>query len=164
MAMRFACVLSLLLALVGAAASAQVTAGKNSAFVTESGLTLNDGPTGVAPLLQVTLPKGRKKSVIAASGTLQVDVSAPSLPSLEVHVNGVVAMGPVVSTDCKYIAVTRCTLAGSWYLDLDLAELANPGVFIGEPLVVELVGGTNTYSPPNTATAAAGLSVQMVKK
>jgi hypothetical protein len=33
------------------------------------------------------------------------------------------------------------TLMGTWWLDLDVAEAANPGVFIGMPLSVELVGG-----------------------
>ena len=164
MAKGIVCVLSLALALVSGAASAQSTGGKNSAFIADGGLTLPDGPTGVATLLQVTLPKGRKKSVVSVTGALQVDISTPSLPSLEVHVNGVLAMGPIVSVDCKYVAVNRCPLAGSWYLDLDLAELANPGMFIGQQLVVELVGGANTFSPPIAATGEAEMSVQLVKK
>ena len=33
---------------------------------------------------------------------------------------------------------SRCTLTATWWLDLDAAEVANPGVFINQPLTVTL--------------------------
>ena len=34
-----------------------------------------------------------------------------------------------------------CTLTGTWWLDLDAAELAHPGMYINRPLTVTLIGG-----------------------
>jgi hypothetical protein len=157
-------VLLVLLALETGPAAAQSSTGKQAAFASANGVTLNDGDTGVAPLLTVELLKGKKRSAVAVEGAMQVDVSSPSLPSLEVHVNGVPANGPTVAVDCKYVAVQRCTLAGSWWLDLDVAEGANPGVFVGKPLTVELIGGANTYSPPISGIADVTLTARLVKK
>jgi hypothetical protein len=154
-----------LLAFAAAPAPAQVTAGgKHAAFAAVTGITLNDGNTGVGTLLQVVLPKGRKKSVLAIEAAMQVDVSQESLPSLEVKVNGMSANGPAVSVDCKFVGVERCPLAGSWWLDLDAAEAASPGTFVKKPLTVELLGGSNTVAPPTTPQADVTLSVSMLKK
>lgn len=162
--MRITALLLVLTALGSAAAAAQPSTGKQAAFASGSGVTLNDGLTGVAPLLTVTLQKGKKRFAVAVEGAMQVDIATPSLPSLEVRVNGVPAHGPTVAADCKYVAVQRCTLAGSWWLDIDEAEAANPGVFVGEPLVVDLVGGANTYAPPVPGTAEVTLTARLVKR
>ena len=164
MTTRIAASILLLCALGASPALADPAIGKQAAFDAASGVVLNDGNTGVGTLLSVTLQKGKKKSAVAVEGAMQVDVSQPSLPSLEVRVNGVPANGPYISTDCKFVAVQRCTLAGSWWLDLDEAEAANPGVFVGQPLVVELVGGANTVAPPTNPTAQVTVTARLVKK
>jgi hypothetical protein len=157
--------LPILLAFAAAPALAQVSAGgKHAAFAAANGITLNDGNTGVGTLLQATLPKGRKKSVLAIEAAMQVDISQESLPSLEVTVNGMSANGPAVSADCKFAGAQRCPLAGSWWLDLDAAEAASPGTFVGKPLTVELIGGSNTVAPPTNPQADVTLSVSMLKK
>jgi hypothetical protein len=138
-------------------------AGKNAAFAADTGILLNDGLTGNSTLLTASLAKGKKKSVVAVEAAMQVE-PGPTLPSLEVEVNGVPANGPVVAADCKNTGAARCPLAGSWWLDLDAAELANPGQFVGQPLTVELIGGTNTFAPPVTAMAQATMTVRLVKK
>ena len=157
-------VLLVVLAFGATPASGQSSTGKQAAFASATGITLNDGNTGVAPLLTVELLKGKKKSAVAVEGALQVDISQPSLPSLEVHVNGVSANGPAVSTDCKFVAVQRCTLAGTWWLDLDVAEAASPGSFVGKLLTVELIGGANTVAPPTNPTADVTMTARLVKK
>ena len=48
-----------------------------------------------------------------------------------------------------------------FWLDLDAAEAANPGVFIGKPLNIELLGGA--FSSPDGIYHAT-LSARMEKK
>ena len=55
-----------------------------------------------------------------------------------------------------------CTLTGTWWLDLDAAELANPGVFINQPLTVTLHGGEGFAAPQTEGRVA--MSVRLQKK
>jgi hypothetical protein len=61
------------------------------------------------------------------------------------------------------VGVLHCTASGTWWLDLDAAEAANPDVFVGEPLAVELVGGLLAGSDPESSGTVT-MSVQMLKK
>jgi hypothetical protein len=54
--------------------------------------------------------------------------------------------------------------SGSWWLDLDAAEAAHPGVFIGQPLLIRLIGGEISSSIDSNGEWNAALSVQMLKK
>jgi hypothetical protein len=87
----------------------------------------------------------------------------PAIPSLRVEVNGVAASGPDVGLDCKNVNPI-CPLSGSWWLDIDTAEAASPGAFVGQPLTVELIGGGNTYAPPLASQADVSLTVLLVKR
>ena len=49
--------------------------------------------------------------------------------------------GSSMSVNCASTATYGCTGAGHWWLDLDAAEAASPGTFIGKPLVIQLLGG-----------------------
>jgi hypothetical protein len=146
------------------AASAQPSPGKSSAFAFGDDVVLPDGPTGEATLASAVITKGKKRHALAITAAMQVNTSVgPALPSLRVEVNGVPAVGPTVGLDCKNENLI-CPLSGSWWLDLDAAEAANPGVFVGEPLTVDLIGGANTYVPPIPSQADVSLSVLMVKR
>jgi hypothetical protein len=48
-----------------------------------------------------------------------------------------------------------CSLSGTWWLDLDAAELANPGMFVNMPLVVILSPGSTNAGIFGTATLTA---------
>lgn len=54
-----------------------------------------------------------------------------------------------------------CGFTGTWWLDLDTAEAAHPGVLIGQPLVIQLkaVGFAGNVSYANVS-----LTAQLVKK
>jgi hypothetical protein len=52
-----------------------------------------------------------------------------------------------------------CAMVGTWWLDLDAAEAANPGMFIGEPLLIELNAGSS-----NPTVATASLRARLQKK
>jgi hypothetical protein len=53
----------------------------------------------------------------------------------------------------------RCSVTGHFWLDLDAAEAAHPGIFINQPLVVELGGFGDV-----TFTGMASLRARLVKK
>jgi hypothetical protein len=113
-------------------------------------------PAGVGVLLTTpgaTLAKGAKKKVIVVEATMTSGIPGP-LPmvlSMLADVNGVL-MEPTgnplgVVTDCGGTALGPlplmfgCTLSATFWLDLDQAETASPGTFIGMPLTVKLNGG-----------------------
>jgi hypothetical protein len=59
----------------------------------------------------------------------------------------------IVQTGCQGF----CSLSGTWWLDLDLAEQAHPGMFVNAPIDVTLTGQslyatTQTYKMSVTAT------------
>jgi len=136
----------------------------NAAFQAVNGVVLNDGNNPPVVALSAALKQGRKKHVVAVEATMQVSPSVASLPSLRVQVNGYPANGPTVTIDCKLVNSSRCPLAGSWWLDLDAAEAAHPGVFIGKMLIVELLAGNETVAPPTNPSAEVTMSVRLVKK
>jgi len=114
-------------------------------------------PAGMAALLTTpaaTLAKGLKKRVLVVDATLTTGGVAPLAPfiaGMVANVNGV-PMEPVGSPigpimDCGGTGMSPlppmfgCTLTASFWMDLDQAETASPGVFIKQPLTVTLKGG-----------------------
>jgi hypothetical protein len=87
---------------------------------------------------------------------------------------GAIGVGPVINglalvmeptathlqlSDCPGNSINRCTATGLFWLDLDAAEAAHPGVFINQPLVIELWGlGDVAF------TGMASLRARLVKK
>jgi hypothetical protein len=114
-------------------------------------------PAGVGVLLTTpgtTLAKGAKKKVIVVEATMTSGGIAPVAPmvlSMFATLNGVkmeptgAVLGAVA--DCGGTALGPlppmfgCTLSATFWLDLDQAETASPGTFIGLPLTVVLNGG-----------------------
>jgi hypothetical protein len=114
-------------------------------------------PPGIATLLTTpaaTLAQGLKKRVLVVDATMTTGGLAPLAPfiaSMVANVNGV-PMEPVGSPfgpimDCGGTGMSPlppmfgCTLTASFWMDLDQAEAASPGVFIKQPLTVTLSGG-----------------------
>jgi len=136
----------------------------NAVFRAASGVVLNDGNNPPVVALSGVIKKGQKKRVVAVEAAMQVSTSVPSLPSLSIQVNGVAANGPTVTIDCKFTNTNRCPLVGSWWLDLDQAEAAHPGTFIGKPLTIQLLAGNDTVAPPTNPSADVTMTALLVKK
>jgi len=115
-------------------------------------------PAGVGVLLTTpgaTLKKGVHKRVVVVEATMTTGVPAPLAPSavltMLANLNGVVmepaGAGLGVVADCGGTGMSGlppmagCTLSATFWLDLDQAETASPGTFIGMPLTVTLKGG-----------------------
>ena len=113
-------------------------------------------PAGVGVLLTTagpTLAKGLTKRVLVVDATLIGGIAplAPFVARMVADVNGVLMepvgspLGPIM--DCGGTGMSPlppmfgCTLSATFWMDLDQAEAASPGVFIKQPLTVKLSGG-----------------------
>jgi hypothetical protein len=146
-------VLSVTCALVGSAAAptfaASTSPGKASVFASSTGVPL---APGFSPLLAATIVKGKKKTVLAVTAMYTDGPYAPTpvvkrVLGLSVSVNGVLMQpsgspqGAVIDCGFANPPPSACAVSGTWWLDIDAAETANPGVFYGQPLVITLTGG-----------------------
>jgi hypothetical protein len=142
------------------AAADSTSPGKESAFESANVSPLPVGDSGV--LLTASLVKGKKKRVLAIHATLATNSGAMGVLHLLPNVNGVAVQGTVVNEPCEP-SLTHCASTGTWWLDLDAAEAANPDVFVGEALEIELVGGLLAGGDTD-ASGTVTMGVQMLKK
>lgn len=151
------------------ASAASPSPGKTSAFASSDFGGTGDIPFAFTTLLSASIAKGKSKSVLVINGMLSSGSSlATSTFYLRVSVNGVWAepqtFGTVslIAQGCGVGGSRMCTLTGTWWLDLDAAELANPGSFKGKPLEVVLEGGEEVAAIESQGRVT--LSVVMQKK
>jgi hypothetical protein len=136
--------------------------GKKSAFES-SDFGGGDIPVGVTTLLTASIEKGKKKYVLVVEATLSSG-SSPVSNYLEFgpRVNGV-EMEPGYPNPNFVLQACGgdpCTLTGTWWLDLDAAELDHPGIFINQPLTVTLHGGEGFASPQSDGRVTMGVRLQ----
>lgn len=140
-------------------ASAQVTnsPGTQSAYVTTPAFTVpGDGNKVVA---SVTILRPRKGDVLEVDALLAVYAPADSAMYVLLRANGVTVYGSDAAQDCY--GQVACSVVAVGWLDLDDAETANPGVFRGKPLVVEMIAGNARVTVPSaTATLRARLQTK----
>jgi hypothetical protein len=165
--------LVLSLSATGLANADSTSPGKNSVFVSAAGVPL----TSFATTLTGTIQKGRRKTVLAIE-TMYSDAGSYPTPAVDrvlgtiVTVNGVQAQPNPQSNwqylvDCGFFntAPVACAVAGTFWLDIDAAELANPGSFVGQPLVVEFVAGDLTAGAlVGSLPMDASMTVRVQKK
>lgn len=146
-----ATVLALVLSIwtADAASAASTSPGKNSAFESATGVSL----ATYSNRLTATIAKGKRKTVLAIEATYSDGAAYPTpvgmrVLGMQVLVNGVTAQPNPFGfyqylTDCGFADtdLVACSVAGTFWIDIDAAELANPGVFVGQPLVVDLMAG-----------------------
>ena len=118
--------------------AASTSPGRYSAF---ESATVNPIPVPPATLLTATIAKGKKKNVIAVEAMLTAS-NGPALKfTIRPTVNGVAMEPGGAAAQAGCSASVPCTATGTWWLDLDAAELANPGIFVGRLLTITLLGG-----------------------
>jgi len=150
-------------------AAGTTSPGANSVFVSASNLTLLVGP---ASLLTGTITKGKRKTVVAVEGMLTgIGSSAgPRVEEIWPTINGIVVEPKFKSTpdpdtaqvNCPTITSSSgfCTTTGTWWLDIDAAEAANPGMFIGKALNITLMGAEVKGNGDNGLEATLTARVQ----
>ncbi len=145
--------------------AASTSPGKKSAFESLSAIPM---PVYPAPLT-ATIAKGQKKTVLAIAATLRDSGPPGRCLGLQVSVNSVLAESgpasamPITVTDCGGCggaAESFCSVTGTWWLDVDAAETANPGMFVGQPLSITLAYGDGTAAGPGPADVMLSVTVQ----
>jgi hypothetical protein len=117
--------------------------------------------TGAVTPLTGTLAKGKSKTLLRIDASFSGTTPVPTLASLLVYVNGVLLQdGIAFGAYADQCLPTICTLTGTFWLDIDAAEAANPGLFMNQPLVISLDGG-NGQAAQSYSTS---LSAQLLKK
>jgi hypothetical protein len=146
-----AAVLALALSPAGLASAASTSPGKTSAFESSSGVMTTFSPKPAA-----IIAKGKRKTVLAIEASYSDGASYPTAPGIRVlgmivTVNGIQAQPNPFSayqylTDCGFYdtPTIACSVTGTFWFDIDAAELANPGMFVGQPLNVVLTAGDLT--------------------
>lgn len=158
-------VLSLLTAAAPAFADATTSPGKASVHASAGFLTM-PGALSFSTVLNASILKAKKKQVLEVDGFLGDYNGSSADECIRVLVNGLdilEAQTPAVGGNawaCHPCSSTYfCSLTGQWWLDLDAAELAHPGVFIGQPLDIQLQAFSNV-----STKIAVSLRARMVKK
>jgi len=149
----------------------------NSRYVSVGGTPLPPFPGAALPGMVATLKKGKPKRVVVVEAMMKTGVASPGFPvtlNMFPDVNGVLMEpdasggvgGPGPLEDCGGFGINppafSCTLTGTWWLDLDAAEAANPGVFINQPLAVTLRGGD--FAGMGLIPVDVTMSVRLEKK
>ena len=118
--------------------AASTSPGKNSAF---ESTTVNPIPVPPVTLLTATISKGKNRTVVAVEAMITASAGPALKFTIRPTVNGVdmEPSGAASQEGCS--ASIPCSATGTWWLDLDAAELANPGTFIGKLLTITLIGG-----------------------
>lgn len=137
--------------------------GKSSVFAEEHSGML-DSVGNITPLAG-QIAKGKRKTVVRIDATVGINGN-PAVTGVLVlaSVNGHFAQpGFAYANQCSTASAVQCSATGTFWLDIDAAETAFPGVYVGQPLDIQVVGG-------NQAVAGMGLSyhvsfsAQVVKK
>jgi hypothetical protein len=159
------------LAAVSTATDYSTSPGKNAAFEAATGNVL----TVYAPKLTGTIAKGKRNTVLAIEAAYTDGPYSPIYGvralGLGVTVNGVaVQPNPAAAEqhviDCGLTDTppATCTVVGTFWFDIDAAELANPGVFVGQPLTVVMSAGHVGAGAPPANPMDATLTVRVQKK
>lgn len=147
--------------------------GKNSASASIDGPTLLDGET-----LTVEIEKGKRKRQLLVFGSVGCENSKSFDPagvrafSGLVKANGVElaptpGAGVAFGTECNSGSLADtflCSSSGNWWLDLDAAEAANPGVFKNQSITIEMRANCAGQGSDMPMNGVASLSVIMQKK
>ena len=173
----FAASLGLVLIVTSAAFADSSVSGRTVAFVSHEGFPL-DPCCEIDP--SVTIPRGRKGRVLKVEATFQANINVvgpnvcPNQPkSVELFpvVNGV-GLEPssfiTAHNNCAPCSDAFCLLgcgtSGNFWIDLDQAEAAHPGLFIGQPLNVVLIARSFGNAGGCQLLTSASMSAELVTK
>jgi hypothetical protein len=133
-----------------ALADGSTSPGDNSVFVSKADINLD---CIQAAILTATIKKGKPHHVLMAQAMMLFEGYLPPVTGLAVisarpTVNGI-AIEPSGHNGVTHFSMTQqcpsnvtfCTITGMFWLDLDAAEDAHKGMFLGQPLDIILSAG-----------------------
>jgi hypothetical protein len=134
--------------LIGAPTLADSNTGPSrmAVFASIDDVTIGFGP-GAQSVLFATITKGKKHRVLTVESMLSIYSAAGPASLLMVPLVNGIPLNPVSKAAAQLCTTgAQCSVTGVWWLDLDAAEAANPGVVIGKPLNVSLVGNDSAQT------------------
>jgi hypothetical protein len=142
---------------------------KSALFLRETNGTL--GVAGDIATLSGTLGKGIRKRVLRIDTTITVVMENAPFSTVAVYptVNGFFAhpwgvnVTALAVAQCDVNKGSTCSVTGSFWWDLDALEEAHPGMILGQPLVIDLNGGSTTGQGSDLRYWAS-FSAELVKK
>ncbi len=151
--------------------AASTSPGKNGVYASTAAAVIGDPP---ATVLTATISKGKKKRVLEVDLSAAVTASPVGAGTLTVAplVNGLAILEPVdggstvaAGTQCGN-PPEGCSLSFQYWLDLDAAEAANPGMFIKQPLVIDVQAGWTGIGggPAPPVSGVVSLRARLAKK
>jgi hypothetical protein len=135
---------------------------RTTLFVRDAGGSM---PAGNEVILNGTLLKGVRKTVLRVEATITMLVSDPNITRLTIAA-ALNNLGPALGeaqTLCDSNKAQFCTATGSFWFDVDALEAAHPGLFLGQPLNIQIVGTPGGASATG-ALYTVSFSAQVVKK
>jgi hypothetical protein len=110
-----------------------------------------------------TLGKGKKGRILRVDLRVEfADIMAfTTNGSAAVYVNGMLLAVSYGAGGSGCGMASTCNVEGSGWLDLDAAEQASPGVFVGQPLEIEVRGSVNSQIQ---AQVDVSLLAQLLRK
>ncbi len=158
-----------------APASSATVSGKEAAAASAAAIAL---PAAPAPVVGATIARGKRKRLLVVHATIQeigiyspgdTMTMYPTVNGLGFEPDSVHPENTQVWKGCKnpYSGADGsgdypvCGFTGTWWLDLDAAEAANPGALVGQPLAVSL---NAAGFRGNVANANVSMTVQMIAK
>jgi hypothetical protein len=122
--------------------------------------------SGVNPgTMGATILKGKKKHVLVIDVKVTLaDTSGAEVSVYQPTVNGLgsvqpIALSGITTTKCG-VGGSGCSVSGTYWFDIDAAEVALPGTFYNHPLNVSI---NIAVSNPSAATSTS-MVVKMEKK
>ena len=123
-----------------ALADATSSPGKFAAYTSLSGVAI---PTllPATPSASVQILKGKKKRVLEVDVTVVDPSSTTEVIGVQAKVNGLAILEPTTFLQVEHRcdgAYIDCTGHALFWLDIDTAEATNPGVFVNQPINVDV--------------------------
>ena len=141
-----------------ALADATVSPGKAAAYTSVSGLSLG---TTFAPAAAVQILKGKKKRALEIEVTVIDSLYVSHTIGSRVFVNGLAVTEPTAAQfehGCTSSFI-NCTAQAVYWLDIDAAEAANPGMFVNMPLNISVEAQVDVAT-----TGVVSVRSRLVKK
>jgi hypothetical protein len=130
-----------------ALADGSTSPGETSVFVSKADVTL-PGCNQTA-IITATIKRGKRHHVLMVQAMMLVEgfippVTGPAVISASPTVNGISiepsGHGGITHFSMGQQCPSNCTITGMFWLDLDAAEDAHKGMFLGQPLDITLSG------------------------
>ena len=132
-----------------------------NAVVLESLSTPDDGSQ--ITFGSATLRKGKKGRILRVDLRVEFEdvLDFTVSGSAGIYVNGLLLSLSYGAEGSGCGMASACSVEGSGWLDLDAAEEASPGVFIGQPLAIEVRGSVTSQSQGQVGVS---LLAQLLRK